>query len=235
MCIELEKGAAPKHIIDDSPTDKSDFIRVRGCSIPAGTLFVGGDTAFRESLGFKGDLAGDMDEDIIRNRLELAKLSESFKELQMTACQAMYEDDPVILNEWKEWTKLDMLQESSKKDDEGFIVWIKDPVDSLPIPQKIFPPAPVMQVSADGSHEEPTLAVKSSAKSSNHPSIKTAKAAHRTLDLLTTKRVERGREFTDDCFVLGRPSILFNEEIDYCEFLTAGGSKDGLTAYRFRK
>lgn len=218
---ELAKGSAPKQIVDDLPRNSTDYVRVVGCSIPEGTLFAGGDTHFLESLGFSGSLSGAVNEDVIRNRLEVEQLSGAFKELQMNACRAMYEDDPAILNEWKAWTKLEM-QQASRKADEGFIVWIKPRVDCVPIPQKIFPPAPV--ITTDGSK-----------LAKNHPAVKAHKAASRVLGLLRLdKRVDRAGEFSLGCFHERMRSCLYDEEISYCEFLESGDD-DGMTAYRARK
>ena len=64
ICAELAKGSAPKQIVDDLPRNSTEFVRITGCSIPEGTLFVGGDIQFRESLGFTGSLAGDVHDDV---------------------------------------------------------------------------------------------------------------------------------------------------------------------------
>ena len=223
ICAELAKGSAPKQIVDDLPRNSTEFVRITGCSIPEGTLFVGGEIQFRESLGFTGSLAGDVHDDVFRNRIELSQLSESFKELQVNACRAMYEDDREILKEYEDWRKLEM-QQASRNTDEGFIVWIKPEVGQVPVPQKNFPPAPI--VSGDGA-SLPKLA-------KNHPALKTQKAATRTLDLLRLdKRVDQAGEFTVGCFQERMRSCLYGEEISYCEFLEAGND-DGLTAYRAR-
>ena len=221
---ELDQGSAPKQVIDVLPTNSSNFSRITGCHIPKGTLFVGGDQSFRQSLGFSGDLSSDVAESVIRDRLEFATLSETFQDLQARASEAMYQDDPSTLDEWRHWTVLDM-QEASRTEEEGFIVWVKPAAKTIPIPQKNYPPAPVV----DGE----TVVWP---KKGEHPSVRTTKAAARTLDLLKSKRVERCGDFTPDCFKSGKLSAVYTEELGFCEFLTAAGSnKEGIIAYRSRK